>query len=421
MATRENSSLACSQLYEEFVYEPDQIFCNTTWDGYLCWPPTQAGENSTQRCPSVIGFDSTKYAYRICRYDGRWEGAYPNDTTRPKGYTHFEICLNPVLRNLYYLLRRDGRQDVVQSKMAIAKNTRVLEFVGFSISLVSLLISLYIFCRYRSLRNNRTRIHKNLFVAMLIQVLIRLILYIDQAVVKHLSNSPGIHNTRYVCEGFYTLLEYARTAMFMWMFIEGLYLHNMLTVTVFQENSYYLLYAFIGWGFPVLMTFAWVVTMAIHFPFQCWMSYNLTAYFWILEGPRLGVLVLNILFLFNIIRILIVKLKQTHTSELEQVRTAVRATLFLLPLMGITNIIGMTDSHVGGEVWQFALWSYITHFVTSFQGFFVALLYCFINGEVRVAVKNSVMNDMSIRYRSCQPGMAVRRKSLSGVTLETEA
>lgn len=32
----------------------------------------------------------------------------------------------------------------------------------------------------RNLRNNRTRIHKNLFIAMVIQVLIRLILYIDQ-------------------------------------------------------------------------------------------------------------------------------------------------------------------------------------------------------------------------------------------------
>jgi hypothetical protein len=38
-----------------------------------------------------------------------------------------------------------------------------------------------------------------------------------------------------LCEASYVLLEYARTAMFMWMFIEGLYLHNMITgeATVF--------------------------------------------------------------------------------------------------------------------------------------------------------------------------------------------
>lgn len=38
---------------------------------------------------------------------------------------------------------------------------------------------------FRSLRNNRTRIHKNLFIAMVIQVLIRLTLYIDQVIYLH--------------------------------------------------------------------------------------------------------------------------------------------------------------------------------------------------------------------------------------------
>lgn len=32
-----------------------------------------------------------------------------------------------------------------------------------------------------------------------------------------------------LCEASYVLLEYARTAMFMWMFIEGFFLHSMVT------------------------------------------------------------------------------------------------------------------------------------------------------------------------------------------------
>lgn len=44
--------------------------------------------------------------------------------------------------------------------------------------------SLKLFSCCRSLRNNRTRIHKNLFVAMVIQVIIRLTLYLDQALIR---------------------------------------------------------------------------------------------------------------------------------------------------------------------------------------------------------------------------------------------
>lgn len=52
----------------------------------------------------------------------------------------------------------------------------------------------------RSLRNARTKIHKNLFVAMIIQVIIRLTLYIDQALIRNRhdlanDNMSGIQNT----------------------------------------------------------------------------------------------------------------------------------------------------------------------------------------------------------------------------------
>lgn len=62
-------------------------------------------------------------------------------------------------------------------------------------------------------------------------------------------------------------------------------------------------------------------------------------------------------------------------------RKAVRAAVVLLPLLGITNIISMGGAPLEKTVW-FALWSYTTHFLTSFQGLFIATLYCFLNGEV---------------------------------------
>lgn len=88
-----------------------------------------------------------------------------------------------------------------QIKIGIAERTRTLEIVGLALSLLALLLSLLIFCNFRSLRNNRTRIHKNLFVAMVIQVLVRLTLYLDQAIIRNgheaIGNDKrnGIENT----------------------------------------------------------------------------------------------------------------------------------------------------------------------------------------------------------------------------------
>ena len=65
-----------------------------------------------------------------------------------------------------------------------------------------------------------------------------------------------------VCESFYVALEYARTTMFVWMFIEGLYLHNLITVMVFQPDTYHKLYLVLGWGIPVILTAIWATVTA---------------------------------------------------------------------------------------------------------------------------------------------------------------
>nr|QNG56008.1 pigment dispersing hormone receptor 43673 [Carcinus maenas] len=417
---------ACVDSFHHVNLSSHERWCNATWDMVLCWPPTPAGESAHLSCPPVKGVDPSKTVYKRCDISGRWAGKTQGDFTIPQGWTNYTVCFTKAIQEIIRELYKDSAEDA-QTKLNIALGTRIMEIIGLSLSLASLCISLAIFFYFRSLKNNRTRIHRNLFVAMVIQVMIRLVLYIDQAIIRgHIvgnsatnSNTTrqGIDNTPVLCEASYVLLEYARTAMFMWMFIEGLYLHNKITVTVFQHRFYYSAYHAVGWGVPVLMTAAWATATAMHYGnARCWWGYNFTSYFWILEGPRFSVISLNMVFLLNIIRVLVTKLRQSNSSEALQVRKAVKAAIVLLPLLGITNVLNMIVAPLGRSAAEFGLWSYATHFLTSFQGFFIALLYCFLNGEVRTAVRKYVDNYLLHRSAGVRRGSGLSSVFLTTVT-----
>ncbi|XP_042234689.1 PDF receptor-like [Homarus americanus] len=417
---------ACVDNYEHVNLSTHESWCNATWDLVLCWPPTPAGGSTRLPCPPVKGVDPSKYVYKHCDGSGRWTGKTPGDFTLPQGWTNYTVCFTKAIQEIMQELYKQSDEDA-QTKLNIALGTRIMEIVGLSLSLASLCASLAIFFHFRSLKNNRTRIHRNLFVAMVIQVMIRLVLYIDQAIIRgHIvghsptnTNAPrqGIDNTPMLCEASYVLLEYARTAMFMWMFIEGLYLHNKITVTVFHHKFYYSVYHAVGWGVPVLLTAAWATATAMHYGnSRCWWGYNFTSYFWILEGPRFSVISMNMVFLLNIIRVLVTKLRQSNSSEALQVRKAVKAAIVLLPLLGITNVLNMVAAPLGRSAAEFGLWSYATHFLTSFQGFFIALLYCFLNGEVRTAVRKYVDNYLLHRSAGVRRGSGLSSVFLTTVT-----
>ena len=46
----------------------------------------------------------------------------------------------------------------------------------------------------------------------------------------------------------YTLIEYTKTVMFMWMFVEGYHLHKTLVSSVFTSTPNYALYYIAAWG-----------------------------------------------------------------------------------------------------------------------------------------------------------------------------
>lgn len=65
-----------------------------------------------------------------------------------------------------------------------------------------------------------------------------------------------------LCKTSIVILEYTKTTMFMWIFIEGLYLHNVIAVAVFND-SFLKFYSAVAWGFPLLLTPIWIVTMVL--------------------------------------------------------------------------------------------------------------------------------------------------------------
>ncbi|XP_035229116.1 PDF receptor-like, partial [Stegodyphus dumicola] len=119
----------------------------------------------------------------------------------------------------------------------------------------------------------------------------------------------------------------------------------------------------------------------------CWWGYSFSPYFWILEGPRMCIIAINFVILLNIVCVVLMKVQVNTPSEFQQIRKAVRAALLLLPLLGITNIMDIVPGPVERTPLEFAIWSYTAHILWASQGFFISLLYCFLNKEVQEAVR----------------------------------
>ena len=64
-------------------------------------------------------------------------------------------------------------------------------------------------------------------------------------------------------------------------------------------------------------------------------------------------------------------------------RKSLKSLFFLLPLLGITNVLHFVWPNPLRGTWlSFAVWSFASHFLYSFQGFFVASVYFFFDDKV---------------------------------------
>uniref|UniRef100_A0A914WE49 Calcitonin receptor-like protein 1 n=1 Tax=Plectus sambesii TaxID=2011161 RepID=A0A914WE49_9BILA len=388
----------------------DGLWCNATWDTVLCWPATRANTSIRLPCPPLKGLDPTKTISKFCHSSGRWAGKVEGDFSRPTGWTNFTMCFTQEVIQIM----TDLSNGTLVTAQEVAKSARKLEFVGLGLSLVSLLFSIFIFAFFRRLRVFRNLLHLQLMIAILMVVVIRLVLYIDliftdrMGAVNTMPEGKTINTMMVVCESMFFLLEYFKTVAFAWMFLEGFHLHNQLVLTVFSSEPKIFNYMIAGYGIPLVHTVIWLAVVIFKKGGfgkveRCLGSYYLEPEFWILDGPRMAELVVNLFFICNVIRVLWTKVRESHnTSEVDRMKKSVKAALMLIPLLGIPNImqtIPFTPTQT--NIMYFAIWTYCASFTYMYQGFMITIIYCFTNKEVSPLMITSIVYSLYCISHKC--------------------
>uniref|UniRef100_A0A3B4WB98 Growth hormone releasing hormone receptor 2 n=1 Tax=Seriola lalandi dorsalis TaxID=1841481 RepID=A0A3B4WB98_SERLL len=229
-------------------------------------------------------------------------------------------------------------------------------------------------CLLRKLLCARNYIHLNLFVSFMLR---SLAVFIKDDVLFADESTDHCTVSTLRCQAAVTFFNFCVVSNFWWLLVEALYLQTLLLLVFTQTRKLLWIYAVIGWGAPTVTVVIWI----------------------------------NFLIFLNISRIIVQKTKATHVNPSEtHLYRLRRCTLLLIPLFGLHYVVfALFPDHVGVGPRL-----YLELVLGSFQGFIVAVLYCFLNGEVICFVKTNnkykksfialqVQKEIQRLVRSCRP------------------
>ncbi|XP_039862448.1 parathyroid hormone 3 receptor isoform X1 [Simochromis diagramma] len=354
--------------------------CTPEWDGIICWPQSTAGQLVSVQCPEYIyDFNHRGRAYRQCDVSGNWEQVASINRT----WANYSECTR------YLTFNHRSHEEKVFERL------HLMYTIGYSISLASLLVAVFILCYFKRLHCTRNYIHVHLFTSFICRAVS---IFVKDAVLYSISdgseaepNFTGQKPHMAGCKAAVTLFLYFLATNHYWILVEGLYLHSLIFMAFLSDKNYLWALTITGWGVPAVFVSIWVSARASLADTQCWdlSAGNLK---WIYQVPILAAIVVNFLLFINIIRVLASKLWETNTGKLDprqQYRKLLKSTLVLMPLFGVHYMVFMAlpYTEVTGLLWQVQM--HYEMFFNSSQGFFVAFIYCFCNGEVQAEVKKA--------------------------------
>ncbi|XP_042192170.1 parathyroid hormone 2 receptor [Callorhinchus milii] len=363
-------------------------FCTAEWDGLTCWPKGPPGEVTAVLCPSYIyDFNHKGLAYRKCDDNGNWE--YVESLNRT--WTNYTECIT--------FLQPDTHREEFFERLYI------MYTVGYSVSLGSLTVAILIIGYFKRLHCTRNYIHMHLFVSFMLRAIS---IFVKDKVVhfnletqdsdslsvedlKTMTGTLLTDKSHYVgCKIAVMLFLYFLATNYYWILVEGLYLHCLILMAFLSDRKYLWGFTLIGWGVPAIFLVAWAIVRAKLADERCW-DLNVGNYNWIYQTPILLAIVVNFMLFVNIVRVLATKLRETNAGRYDtrkQYRKLAKSTLVLVFVFGVHYIVFVGIPHTfTGLAWEIRM--HFELFFNSFQGFFVAVIYCFCNGEVQTEIKKT--------------------------------
>ncbi|KAJ8254089.1 hypothetical protein COCON_G00207010 [Conger conger] len=352
---------------------PAGVVCNRTFDRYACWPDGLPNSTISVSCPWYLPWHHQVqhgFVYRECDWSGQW--------LPMKNASECEQD-DPEQQNQY------GR---------ILSNFRAMYTVGYSLSLGVLIMALGILVAFRKLHCMRNNIHMNLFASFILRALSILVkdALLDPPSINVMHDIAsdyemeqlGSNKTAIGCRIAMVLMQYGVMANNYWLLVEGIYLHNLLVVTVFNERNYFNIYLCIGWGTPLIFVLPWVTVKYLYENEECWEQNINMGYWWIIRFPILLVVLINFFIFIRVIKILMSKLRAHQMRYTDYKFRLAKSTLTLIPLLGIHCILFAFVIDEQATTRSLRLTKLFCDLLfNSFQGMLVAILYCFVNKEVQ--------------------------------------
>ncbi|XP_052259292.1 adhesion G-protein coupled receptor D1-like [Dreissena polymorpha] len=241
-----------------------------------------------------------------------------------------------------------------------------LTTVGCSLSIACLLMTLIAYVYLNMLGNEKILIHFNLSLALMMGQLVFV-------------SSSDAHRNQAACKAVAVLLHFLFMASFSWMLVEGIALYLCCTKGIFNHRDMRVKYILLGWGLPLLIV---IISVAARTPeygngpqYSCWLSVK-EGLIWAFMGPMLVVVLMNMFVLGLVVKVFLTLKTISEKTELARLRGSLRAMLTLLPLLGLTWILGLL-------VPINVVFHYFFVIANTVQGMCIFFLHCICNDEIR--------------------------------------